>query len=80
MSSIVTVFDKAFVFLALENNWNGWMNVNKPSENCECVPSKQGHSKPITSNVEPSFTDVNDHTSSDGDNEVNRGWVKAGIQ
>ena len=79
ISSIVTVSDEAFVFLALENNWNGWMDTNKKSKN-ECAPSKQGSGKPIVSDVSPVFTNVNGGVHrSGGKREVNRGWTEAGV-
>ena len=79
ISSIVTVSDKAFVFLVLENNWNRWMDTNKKSKN-EHALSKQGSRKPIVSDVLPVFTNVNGGVHRSGGNrEVNRGWTEAGI-
>ena len=58
LSDIVTVSDEAFVFLALENNWERWIDINNKAKNA-CTASTQGKSTTIDSNVMPKCTHIN---------------------
>ena len=58
LSDIVTVSDEAFVFLALENNWERWIDINDKAKNA-CTASTRGKSTAVDSNVMPKYTCVN---------------------
>ena len=58
LSDIVTVSDEAFVFLALENNWERWIDINDKAKNA-CAASTRGRSTTIDSNVMPKCTHIN---------------------
>ena len=58
LSDIVTVSDEAFVFLALENNWERWIDINNKAKNA-CTASTRGKSTAVDSNVMPKYTHIN---------------------
>ena len=58
LSEIVTVSDEAFVLMALENNWERWIDINNKSQNA-CTASTRGDSKEIDSHAMPKCTCVN---------------------
>ena len=58
LSDIVTVSDEAFVFLALENNWERWIDINDKAKNA-CAASTRGKSTAVDSNVMPKCTCIN---------------------
>ena len=78
MSSIVTVTDKAFVLLVLENNWKRWLDINNKSKN-KCAPSKRGRGDQATSDVLPLYTNIN-CVKANARNGGSRGWNETGIK
>ena len=54
----MTVSDEAFVFLALENNWERWIDINNKAKNA-CTASTRGKSTAVDSNVMPKCTHIN---------------------
>ena len=85
IGDILTVTDKAFVLLVLENNWERWIDINNQSNN-HFQMSKQGRSKPTQSKTKTKCTHLNvKETGTKIDNiekenaEVWKGWNNAGI-
>ena len=85
IGDILTVTDKAFVLLVLENNWERWIDINNQSNN-HFQMSKQGRSKPTQSKMKTKCTHLNvKETGTKIDNiekenaEVWKGWNNAGI-
>ena len=85
IGDILTVTDKAFVLLVLENNWERWIDINNQSNN-HFQMSKRGRSKPTQSKTKTKCTHLNvKETGTKIDNiekenaEVWKGWNNAGI-
>ena len=85
IGDILTVTDKAFVLLVLENNWERWIDINNQSNN-HFQMSKRGRSKPTQSKMKTKCTHLNvKETGTKIDNiekenaEVWKGWNNAGI-
>ena len=81
IADILTVSDEAFVLLALENNWERWVDINNKAKN-NYTASTQGTAS-IDSNVMPKYTHINkkrtDLASKDPAPAVWRGWNNDGI-
>ena len=82
LSDIVTVSDEAFVFLALENNWERWLDINNKANNAYTA-STRGKSTTIDSNVMPKYTYINKKRTDVDPSEIAppnwRGWNNEGI-
>ena len=82
LSDIVTVSDEAFVFLALENNWERWIDINNKAKNAYTA-STRGKSTTIDSNVMPKYTYINKKRMDVDPSEIApanwRGWNNEGI-
>ena len=57
IADIVTLSDEAFVLLALENNWERWVDMNNKAKN-NYTSSKRGTAG-IDSDVMPKYTYIN---------------------
>ena len=82
VADMVTVSDEAFVLLALENNYERWLDINNKSKNCYST-LKQGRSTFIDSDVMPKYTWINKKRTDIAGNEEPkanwRGWNDEGI-
>ena len=82
LSDIVNVSNEAFVFLALENNWERWIDINNKAKNAYTA-STQGKSTTIDSNVMPKYTYINKKRTDVASSKIApanwRGWNNEGI-
>ena len=82
LSEMVTVGDEAFVLLALENNWERWIDINNKSKNAHTA-STRGDSKAIDSHTMPKCTHINkkrdDNTRGEAARVTWRGWNNDGM-
>ena len=78
---MLTASDEAFVLLALENDWERWIDINNKSKNA-CTASTRGDSKAIDSHTMPKHTCINkkrdDNTRGDAARVTWRGWNNDG--
>lgn len=82
VADMVTISDEAFVLLALENNYERWLDINNKSKNSYST-LKQGRSAFIDSDVMPKYTWINKKRTDAASNEETtpnwRGWNNEGI-
>ena len=83
LSDIVTVSDKAFVFLALENNWERWIDINNKAKNAYTASTRGKSTTIIDSNVMPKYTYINKKRTDVDPKEIApanwKGWNNEGI-
>ena len=81
VADAITISDEAFVLLALENNWDRWVDINNKCQN-KFTPSKRGRNDPIESDILPKHTFVNSNKAkkSEDKNQSWKGWNNAGIK